>query len=791
MPKRTGSRKPATVEPAAPSELRFPSERVLRDAVAALLTRLPWGIRMVQILHGPQEAGKDIVFTLQGAFGESILCACVVKNAKITGSVDSSSGALTILHQAKQAFKIPYLGESGEQIPVQRVYVVTPYTLSNETTRSVQNSLDGDVQFIGGSRLFDLFRTYWKDFLADEFEKRLHEAAVQLNEDAALQNVSSAYRAGPIDRSVKSTYVEPQFCRPITSYDFAFTLERFLDRESLARKPGPVAQPADRHRDVQEPQPARVVITQAEIERQRRQVAALTAVMDSLQFSKTSQQAMGWLRTAAELLDRLDAVRRTTIERQLNSSAQPLGLVGGMADLPGELDEKQLLELKPRADAVRDAVENAIAALRNEIRAISVLSDAEKQESFRVLQRIERRALDRAAQKLPDDILKRVQTTRLRYSTQLMDSVPRLLITAAAGHGKTSFCRWHALKDLESYNEGRGSFLPVFVSLHKLRSDDLDSFQKAFTSTPLISALTARRTTRRLRHRFYLDGLDEVAAEGVKDRIIELLRNETAENPDLRFVLTSREYAVGPDLDWVPWVQLDDFNEEQSAELVRKWLNEKDTSEFEKQLRGNPGLGPLLRVPLLATLTILIFRQTRNLPGSRTRLYGDVVDLMLSGWDVAKNVQRASSLTHSNRLREFDSSVVRSELDRVPLRRTHSTDAVLHELVVDGILQRVGDHLYQFPHLSFQEYLAACDLFGDPRHQRAASVLKRFLCGDDWWREVMRFYVSLGSRQEDMKEWISVAARNVKGAPEWIVRQQTNALIEFTKALSPWLQGAL
>jgi hypothetical protein len=41
-------------------------------------------IQGVEVPHGPQEYGKDIVFYSQDAIGDWILNACVVKNAKIT-----------------------------------------------------------------------------------------------------------------------------------------------------------------------------------------------------------------------------------------------------------------------------------------------------------------------------------------------------------------------------------------------------------------------------------------------------------------------------------------------------------------------------------------------------------------------------------------------------------------------------------------------------------------------------------------------------------------------------------
>lgn len=86
----------------------FQSEAELRGAVADLLMQLP-AASDVRITHGAQEYGKDIVFRSQGGLLESVLCACVVKNAKITGSVDSNTGAMTVLNQAKQCLTQPNL----------------------------------------------------------------------------------------------------------------------------------------------------------------------------------------------------------------------------------------------------------------------------------------------------------------------------------------------------------------------------------------------------------------------------------------------------------------------------------------------------------------------------------------------------------------------------------------------------------------------------------------------------------------------------------------------------------
>ena len=75
--------------------MTFPSEAVLQQALAKLLSKIP-GHTGVQILQGSHEIGKDIIFYTPGAFGQRDLNACVVKNTKITSSASSTAGARTV-----------------------------------------------------------------------------------------------------------------------------------------------------------------------------------------------------------------------------------------------------------------------------------------------------------------------------------------------------------------------------------------------------------------------------------------------------------------------------------------------------------------------------------------------------------------------------------------------------------------------------------------------------------------------------------------------------------------------
>jgi predicted NACHT family NTPase len=175
-----------------------------------------------------------------------------------------------------------------------------------------------------------------------------------------------------------------------------------------------------------------------------------------------------------------------------------------------------------------------------------------------------------------------------------------------------------------------------------------------------------------------------------------------------------------------------------------------------------------MHVPLLATLIIAVFKKMHSLPENKLGLYEIFVDLMCGGWDIAKNVRRStkfgsnaklSILTrlaghlHLNERREAEESDIRSVVNECFPAAYDDWRTVLGELLEDGLLVRLAGGL-GFSHLSFQEYLAARDLTTDPTGERQKLVLRRFLRGEDWWREVLAFYLSMTQRPDEAAGWI-------------------------------------
>jgi hypothetical protein len=83
-------------------------------------------------------------------------------------------------------------------------------------------------------------------------------------------------------------------------------------------------------------------------------------------------------------------------------------------------------------------------------------------------------------------------------------------------------------------------------------------------------------------------------------------------------------------------------------------FSQRDTSlvqSFFTQLERVPNLKPLISIPLLCTLTTSVFSGMTSLPEGKAELYRIFVDLLCSGWDVAKGVHRESRFNAATKLR--------------------------------------------------------------------------------------------------------------------------------------------
>lgn len=370
----------------------------------------------------------------------------------------------------------------------------------------------------------------------------------------------------------------------------------------------------------------------------------------------------------------------------------------------------------------------------------------------------------------------------LRLRAESLASVDRaLFITGGAGFGKTTFCRWQTIRDGERFIRREANVMPVYVPLHTLAQGPLGNFEGVFLPDPEFQKVLAGSPSDQARLRLYLDGLDEVPDELRQREIIDLIRSELTTNDRLDVVVTAREHVRGPWLSWMPHVELSELAPPQVRDLVTQLLapDVNKVEEFFRQLSRVPTLESLTGVPLLTMLIVAAYQSMESLPENRVELYRIFVDLLCGGWDIAKGIRRGAefgpslkvallmrlaSTLHHSRKRDATTQQIRDVVQDVAPGLTGQWELVLVDVLQDGLIVQNGSG-FAFRHLSFQEFLTAMDL-ADPTNHKQDQTLGWYLQGEDWWREVLTFYIGLSKKPVEVSRWLdSVADKaQAKGA---------------------------
>ena len=260
-----------------------------------------------------------------------------------------------------------------------------------------------------------------------------------------------------------------------------------------------------------------------------------------------------------------------------------------------------------------------------------------------------------------------------------------------------------------------------------------------------------------------LDGLDEVYQENDRLVLQHIIENWVDRFPKCRVLVTSRTYAYRHDARWrlskrfvsaelapYTWKQMQYYIEcwyTQAAftrstsfggRAVAQSLTEVMAKDLMKTIVGNPSLWPLARQPLLLALLTLIHEDNKRLPSKKAELYKKTVDL-LDRWNIPASTDKlAEKLANLNldrmhaalkliafemqkrqtQYHKFPATIERRDLLEHFMKQQKQGDGlgasiedVLEYLATrNGILVSDKYDSYRFPHLSVQEYLAACCL---------------------------------------------------------------------------------
>lgn len=321
-----------------------------------------------------------------------------------------------------------------------------------------------------------------------------------------------------------------------------------------------------------------------------------------------------------------------------------------------------------------------------------------------------------------------------------------------------------------------------------------------------------------------IDGLDEVADDAARRRLVAAIGRFVDAYPSVSVVVTARpagfRHVAAAMATRFAIYHLDGLSDSAITWICRRWHEifdgqSPEASEKGERLAGRvmstPRVADLARVPLLLTTLLLVDRAVGQLPKKRGALYDRALDVLLMTWNVeafepldrddivpqlcwlAFHMQENAMIRATQRTVIEEVRLARRAMPELFGRDTLGIGAFLKQVELrSSLLVFVGwvdveddeaqpstvplgddspslgrERTFEFRHLTFQEYLAARAIVDDMCAPRiagasAAEVLKRHIW-DTRWKEVVLLSIAHADRRAG--EIVEVLVQALRSSP--------------------------
>ena len=456
--------------------------------------------------------------------------------------------------------------------------------------------------------------------------------------------------------------------------------------------------------------------------------------------------------------------------RQLYHEQQRKAL--GFANLgglyaPGEKDRSDAIELG--AIFVEPSLISHKPGLRKEGRAISLARESELESV----------------------------STEMRFSASetLFDGPQWIMILGEPGSGKSSLLHWHSLRLLSEWESKPTAPFPVYLRLSIWenscpRAQSLVEYVASMMEKDLAQGKGAVSSwlAADVPVVWMLDGVDEVRDSRRRSSLLDELTKLQAALPNHRWIVTSRPTGYQRGTLGKEWWELDlaPLDNNQALALLSNWsrllsvLDKRAVFEADSlfaDLADQAGLSRLRRNPLLLTMIVLFYRDSKRLPYHRWEFYEhsaralrnswvkfrsdrfgagdeDLVEIIDADWlepvlaFLAIQAMKVGEVVFTGET--LKACVIHALLGRnikPELAEEHAKAFMHRALKFIGVFVEKGADRFGFLHLTFQEYYAADWLRG--HEPEAADLIAEHWNSADW-QEVWDLYV-LGLKENATK----------------------------------------
>jgi predicted NACHT family NTPase len=240
-------------------------------------------------------------------------------------------------------------------------------------------------------------------------------------------------------------------------------------------------------------------------------------------------------------------------------------------------------------------------------------------------------------------------------------------------------------------------------------------------------------------------------------------------------------------------LEVQPFSLKQMQQFIRSWYLETEVKshagqddagvrgdakekadDLIKRIKNSKPLADMAVNPLLLTMIATVHRRGSALPGKRVELYKEICQVLLEKRQTAKNIADALTATQKQsvlqvlafelmqqKTREFNLSDgidwITDKLADVAGSGANPEEFIQQVRNVSGLLVEKEVGVYEFAHLSFQEYLAAVQI----KESNQESLLIGNI-NQSWWAETIRLYAAQSNASNLIRTILAMPSPSVE-----------------------------
>ncbi|TGL92446.1 NACHT domain-containing protein [Leptospira congkakensis] len=390
------------------------------------------------------------------------------------------------------------------------------------------------------------------------------------------------------------------------------------------------------------------------------------------------------------------------------------------------------------------------------------------------------------------------------------------VILGMPGSGKSMFLKNIAINHAKNFRESIHNsnnntlFLPLLIRCRDFDFLNLENFTKLLYSTFTRSEklLGYEKEFKSLIDDYIsegkllilVDGLDEISEPGIRTRFINKLRQFMDAYPKIKFLITSREtgYRIIASslVNHCYHFEIADFDDFHIESLVSKWYSiiygtsaerANEAIALAKSISDYDRITKIAKNPLLLTTLLLVKRWVGQLPTKRSTLYDKAIEVLLMTWNIESYqiLDKDQVLPQLSYLAYYmmESGEARIALNKLRKILQESRDAfpeIEYTISVNDFVEKIemrssllvmagfdysnglSEAIYEFRHLTFQEFLAAYAIKEGFLPQNLSlekeNIIEKFLFQESW-KETILLYNVLSGRES--KKVINLILENI------------------------------